>query len=149
MPTMPQSDAGWRIDPPVSVPIAHGASPAATAAADPPDDPPGTRSRSHGLRTGPNPEFSFDEPIANSSMFVLPSTGAPAPTSFSTAVAVYVGRWPSRMRDAAMLGTPSTQKRSFTASGTPPSGASGAGGGGVSSATHWMALSSSSLARSL
>ena len=37
-------DAGWRIDPPVSVPIAHGASPAATAAADPPLEPPGTRS---------------------------------------------------------------------------------------------------------
>ena len=76
----------------MSVPIAQGASPAATAAADPPLEPPGTRSRSHGLRTGPNPEFSFDEPIANSSMLVLPSTGAPALTSLSTAVAVYGGR---------------------------------------------------------
>ena len=50
---MPHSAAGWRIEPPVSVPIAHGASPAATAAALPPDEPPGTRVRSHGLSTGP------------------------------------------------------------------------------------------------
>src|SRR5207244_3854786 len=53
MPTMPHSAAGWRIEPPVSVPSAQGASPAATAAALPPEEPPGTRSRSHGLRTGP------------------------------------------------------------------------------------------------
>ena len=50
---MPHSAAGWRIEPPVSVPIAHGASPAATAAAEPPLEPPGTRSGSHGLRTIP------------------------------------------------------------------------------------------------
>jgi hypothetical protein len=87
-PTTPHSAAGWRIEPPVSVPSAHGARPAATAAALPPDEPPGTRSRSHGLRTGPNAEFSFEEPIANSSWLVLPSSVAPASASFATAVAV-------------------------------------------------------------
>ena len=76
----------------MSVPIDHGASPAATAAAEPPDDPPGTRSRSHGFATGPNAEFSLEEPIANSSMLVLPSIGAPADASRSTTVAVYGGR---------------------------------------------------------
>ena len=50
---MPVTAAGWRIEPPVSVPIASGASNAATAAADPPPEPPGMRSRSHGLRVGP------------------------------------------------------------------------------------------------
>ena len=75
---MPHSAAGWRIEPPVSVPSAHGARPAATAAALPPLEPPGTRVRSHGLSTGPKAEFSFDEPIANSSWLVLPSSGAPA-----------------------------------------------------------------------
>ena len=75
---MPHSAAGWRIEPPVSVPSAHGARPAATAAALPPLEPPGTRARSHGLSTGPKAEFSFDEPIANSSWLVLPSSGAPA-----------------------------------------------------------------------
>ena len=85
---MPHSDAGWRIDPPVSVPIAHGARPAATAAALPPLDPPGTRARSHGFWTGPKPEFSLDEPIANSSWLVFPSTEAPAACRLRTLVAV-------------------------------------------------------------
>ena len=46
--------------------------PAATAAADPPLDPPGVRSSAHGLRVSPNAEFSVDDPIANSSQLVLP-----------------------------------------------------------------------------
>ena len=62
----------------MSVPSAQGASPPATAAAEPPEDPPGTRSGSHGLCDGPKPEFSVEEPIANSSRFVLPSSGSPA-----------------------------------------------------------------------
>ena len=45
--------AGCLIEPPVSEPSAHGARPAATAAADPPEEPPGTRSGSHGFRVGP------------------------------------------------------------------------------------------------
>ena len=75
---MPQTAAGWRIEPPVSVPMPSGASNAATAAAEPPDEPPGTRLRSHGLRLGPNAEFSVEEPIANSSMLVLPRMTTPA-----------------------------------------------------------------------
>ena len=92
MPTIPHRLAGCRIEPPVSVPIAQGAVPAATAAALPPDEPPGTRVRSHGFWTGPKPEFSFDDPIANSSWFVLPSTWMPALWRFATLVAVYGGR---------------------------------------------------------
>ena len=78
IPTTPHSAAGWRIEPPVSVPIASGDWNAATDAADPPDEPPGTRSRSHGLAVGPKAECSVDEPIANSSMLVLPRITAPA-----------------------------------------------------------------------
>ena len=44
-PTTPHSAAGMRIEPPVSVPIAHSHIPAATATADPPDDPPGHPAR--------------------------------------------------------------------------------------------------------
>src|SRR5574343_557935 len=77
-PVRPHSAAGWRIEPPVSVPVAAGARRAATAAAEPPDEPPGTRAVSHGLRTGPKNEVSFDEPIANSSILVLPSDTRPA-----------------------------------------------------------------------
>ncbi len=49
IPTTPHSEAGWRIEPPVSEPRAARADPMATAAADPPDEPPATRVVSHGL----------------------------------------------------------------------------------------------------
>ena len=64
---------------------------AATAAALPPDEPPGVRVRSHGLRVRPNALFSLDEPIANSSMFVLPRMIASAARSRSMTVASYGG----------------------------------------------------------
>ncbi len=71
----------------MSEPRASGTNPAATAAADPPDEPPGTRPRSRGFRVGPTAEFSVDEPMANSSMLVLPTTTAPAARRRSTTVA--------------------------------------------------------------
>src|SRR5262245_50885088 len=64
-PTTPQSAAGCRTEPPVSDPRAAGTMRAATAAAEPPDEPPGTRVRSHGFFAAPNAECSQDEPIAN------------------------------------------------------------------------------------
>ena len=53
MPQMPVNAAGCRIEPPVSVPVAPGTRRAATAAAEPPELPPGTQSGCQGLRTGP------------------------------------------------------------------------------------------------
>src|SRR6185369_633507 len=79
MPVIPQKEAGWRIEPPVSVPVAAGASRAATATALPPDEPPGMRDVSHGFLAGRYAEFSLDEPIANSSQLSLPKVTAPAP----------------------------------------------------------------------
>ena len=83
MPTMPVKAAGWRIEPPVSVPVAPRQSPAATAAAEPPEEPPGTSGvfapfLRHGEITGPKNEVSFDEPMANSSLLSLPSMTAPS-----------------------------------------------------------------------
>ena len=51
-PLIPQSDAGMRMDPPVSEPSAPGQSPAATAAPEPEDEPPQIRcvTASHGFR---------------------------------------------------------------------------------------------------
>src|SRR5439155_18065805 len=118
-PTLPQSAAGCLIEPPVSEPSAHGASPAATAAAEPPPDPPGTRAGSHGLCVGPYAEFSVDEPIANSSVFVLPSTRRPCSLQRSITVASYTGRYPSRILDPAVVGMPFVPITSFTAIGTP------------------------------
>ena len=75
------------MEPPVSVPVAAGVRRAATAAAEPPDEPPGTRVLSQGLLTLPMALFSLDEPMANSSMFSLPSVTAPAAASLLTMVA--------------------------------------------------------------
>ena len=52
-PTTPQSAAGWRMEPPVSVPVAAAHRRAATAAAEPPEEPPGTTPSSQGFLTGP------------------------------------------------------------------------------------------------
>src|SRR6185437_4295240 len=95
----PENAAGWRTEPPESVPVAAGTMRAATAAADPPEEPPGTRLRFQGLRTGPKYEFSFDEPIANSSMLHLPSATAPAAVNCSTTCASYGLTKFSSMRD--------------------------------------------------
>ena len=60
------------MDPPVSLPKDITASPAATAAAEPPEDPPGTLSSPCGLWVIWNAEFSHEEPMANSSIFSFP-----------------------------------------------------------------------------
>src|SRR5687768_17119650 len=101
---MPQNAAGWRTEPPVSDPRAIGTIPAATAAAEPPDDPPGTRSGASGFRVGPYALFSVEEPIANSSMFVLPKGIAPASRRRFTTVASYGLTYPSRIRDPHVVG---------------------------------------------
>ena len=50
---MPHSDEGTRIEPLVSDPSVIGTCPAATAAAEPPEEPPEMRVGSCGLRVGP------------------------------------------------------------------------------------------------
>src|SRR5688572_22717174 len=119
MPTTPQKDAGCRTDPPVSEPSAAGTAPAQTSAAEPPDEPPGTRALSSGCTTRPYAECSVEEPIANSSQLVLPAISAPAAFSFATAVASYGERYPSRMRDPQLVVNSSVQMLSFTAMGMP------------------------------
>ncbi len=55
---MPVKAAGWRIEPPVSVPVAARQRSALTAAAEPPEEPPGVSGRlsprrRQGEATGP------------------------------------------------------------------------------------------------
>src|SRR6188474_286123 len=119
---MPQSPAGCRIDPPVSEPSASGTRRAATAAADPPLDPPGVRVTSHGFFDGPSAEFSVDDPIANSSRLVLPTMIAPARSRRSTTVALYGEMKPARIFEDAVVGTPTVHMLSLIAIGTPWSG---------------------------
>ena len=67
-----------RIDPPPSLPCATGTSPAATATAEPPDEPPGVRLVSHGLRVAPEWRGSVVGRIPNSGRFVVPTITKPA-----------------------------------------------------------------------
>src|SRR5687768_7892393 len=122
MPVTPHSDAGWRIEPPVSVAVAMGEIRAATAAAEPPELPPGTSLGFQGLRTGPYQLVSLDEPMANSSMLVLPSMTMPAALSFSTTVASYGDTKLSSIFEPQLVLTPAVQKMSLCASGRPVSG---------------------------
>jgi hypothetical protein len=68
----PESAAGIRSDPAVSVPMAAGTMRAASAAADPPLDPPAIRSSAHGL-----PTWSVVPPAANSWVWVWPTRTTP------------------------------------------------------------------------
>src|ERR1700737_680398 len=91
-PVMPFREAGIRIEPPVSEPIAAAARPAATATAEPLDEPPGTRwvVISHGFFGVPRKGVVPQVPKAYSTIWVLPNITAPAASSLVTAVAVCV-----------------------------------------------------------
>ena len=83
-PTTPHQAAGMRTEPPMSVPSARGTQPAATAAALPPDEPPGVRSRFHGFFVTPQSGLSVSRVWANSGVVVFPTTIAPARWSAPT-----------------------------------------------------------------
>src|SRR5919201_6378140 len=102
-----------RIEPAVSVPSASGASPLATATAEPPLDPPATRSGAHGLRVGDAASLVVVIPQPNSWVVVLPRRTAPASFSRATATASPAGTRPAQMRDPHAVGTPAVSRRSF------------------------------------
>ena len=67
-----------RVEPPPSLPCAIGTMPAATAAAEPPDEPPGVRSRSYGLRVIPKRRGRVTGRIPHSGSVVVPTMTNPA-----------------------------------------------------------------------
>ena len=85
-PTMPQKPAGARIEPPVSLPIAQGARPPATATAAPDEDPPAMRgvTGSRGFLGVPKCGLSPRAEKANSERLVLPSAAIPAAARLAT-----------------------------------------------------------------
>src|SRR5262249_43494888 len=68
-----QNAAGFRSDPPISLPSVTGTNPHASATAAPPDDPPQVFVRSHGFRVVPNTVLKVCDPAPNSGVFVLPN----------------------------------------------------------------------------
>ena len=77
-PTIPHSLAGIRIEPPPSLACATATMPLATAAADPPDEPPVLRPGSQGLRAGGNDRASVVTVVPISGTLVRPSGMKPA-----------------------------------------------------------------------
>ena len=115
-PVTPQSEAGIRIDPPVSVPSAKGNSRAATATAEPEDDPPAHRDGFHGLRV------VLVGPAANSNVCSLATRTAPASSSRWATVALVSGTRSSYSRDPPVVLIPAVSMMSFNPNGTPSSG---------------------------
>ena len=77
-PTSPQHAAGMRVDPPPSLAWAIGTMPAATAVAEPPDEPPLVRAGSHGLRVGPKRLVLVHGRMPHSGSVVDPTMTKPA-----------------------------------------------------------------------
>ena len=77
-PTSPHAEAGIRMDPPPSEAWAAGIMPLATAAAEPPLEPPVEYSGFHGLRDGPSASGSVVGRIPSSGVFVRPTNTRPA-----------------------------------------------------------------------
>ena len=123
-PTRPHSPAGMRTEPPVSVPMAAQARPAATATADPLLDPPGIRCvcMSQGFQGVPMTSFVPHPPKAYSTVWVLPITMAPAHRKRSTTVAVVVDIRAGKATEPPVMGLPWMSNRSFTATVTPCKG---------------------------
>ncbi len=127
-PTMPLSAAGQTIDPFVSVPIESSAKPAATAAPEPLDEPPGDRLSAYGLRVRPpyplQPDDE-DEPrkLAHSLRLVLPRMMQPASRNRRTSGASYGGGgWSASASDPAVVGRSAVSMLSFTSTAIPCSG---------------------------
>src|SRR6266567_6225721 len=125
-PAIPQQAAGIRTEPPVSVPRATSASPAATATAEPLDDPPGSRPGSSGLAGVPDHGFTPLADQHSSVRLVLPTIRAPARRAAATTGASRsAGPACSAIAwQPAVVGRPSTSMQSLTASRGPSPGAS-------------------------
>ncbi len=96
---VPQRAEGMRSEPHVSVPVAAGTMRAASAAPEPPLDPPGERPSAHGL-----PVWSVVPPQANSC----------------------VCRWPSRIMPSARRRAQTSQSAAGTSSSSELEAVSGA-----------------------
>src|SRR5688572_10838852 len=92
-PKRPHQCAGMRTEPARSLPTSNADRPAATAAAPPPVEPPGVRSRFHGLFVRPKIGLSARPSAESGGTLVFPISTAPAARSRAGAVASLVGTW--------------------------------------------------------
>src|SRR5438067_8340980 len=106
----------------MSPPISRADIPVATAAAEPPDDPPGVRATFHGLRVEPYTALWVCTSAPSRGTLVLPTTTAPAARRRATATASAAGMALRRSTAPAVAGRPATAIVSFTVIGTPWNG---------------------------
>ena len=99
------ADAGLRKEFTVSVPVANTANEPATAAAEPPELPPGVRVESKGLMVWPPAEDTVKPSRAISCRFALPRMTAPAFFSAVTDGASMLGCEAARARFPPEVGT--------------------------------------------
>src|SRR5262245_10060651 len=125
-PTSPLKLDGMRTEPPPSVPMASGPSPAATAAPAPPDEPPGVRSSFQGLRVTPFSGESVTPLWPYSELVLWANTMAPASRNRATAGASASTGVLSVSLLPIEAGQPLTRTSSLIDTGTPSSGDSGA-----------------------
>src|ERR1700704_5154436 len=116
---MPLNDAGIRIEPPWSPPIAMSTSPSATTTALPEDDPPAENPILCGLCTGPVELVWLPPDIQNDSQWTLPAISAPASSMRVTIVASKSGTKPSSVDEPFIIGTPASMMLSFSATTLP------------------------------
>ena len=124
-PTRPLKLDGMRTEPPPSVPMAIGPSPAATAAPAPPEEPPGVRSRFQGLRVMPFRGESVTPLWPYSELVLWAKTMAPASRSRATAGASASAGALSVSLLPIEAGQPLARTSSLIETGTPSSGDSG------------------------
>src|SRR5436190_11102521 len=109
-----------RIEPPPSVPSASGATRAASAALDPPEEPPGVFALFHGLRVMPVSGLSVEPFQPNSGVVVWPSMTAPASFRRATVGASsFHGPFGSTVSEPRRVGQPLVTSRPLIATGTP------------------------------
>src|SRR5919198_590826 len=118
-PYTPQKDAGWMTEPAVWLPSASGTMCAATAAAEPLEEPPGVCSGLCGLRVLPGLKY------AHSVVTVLPMITAPAARRRATTAASVRGVRPLCSTVPFSVGMSAVSMMSFTPTGMPQSAPTG------------------------
>src|SRR5712691_9479981 len=106
----------------MSPPSSRAVKPAATAAAAPPDEPPGVRSRFHGLRVTPKSSLSVCQSAQSGGTFDLPNTIAPAALSRATGTASRSGTCSAQTAAPHVVRNPSVSNWSLIVIGSPCSG---------------------------
>src|SRR5262245_62626032 len=117
--TLPQYAAGRMIEPPTCVPMAAGSIRAATAAAEPEEEPPAVRAGSKGFVVGPG----WEPP--SSAVTVLATITAPACLSAHTAALSRFGKLPRYAAQPISVGMSFVSSRYLMPMGNPSIGERG------------------------